>query len=330
MFVGAVPRIGSPITDRFDHWLPIVMENPLNPGSNIVLMSPVELQEGIARLSRGTYFREASLDLTLSVLTESAAQMSGLARVSVWALTDDHQELRCLELFELSSRRHSSGATICAERYPAYFRALHSEDSIVADDAYLHPSTAEFAADYLPETGVTAMLDTPIHIRGELQGVLCLEQTGSRVLWTTTHRLFAHAVANLITLALVEYEASEARHQAQTARERLQAVFDASRDALLLADGESGVILEANRQAEMLFGAPHHQLVGKHQRQLHPPELAGEQSGEFSQVVSGERRSPVRTRILGVDGRVVPVEITTEVADIGDGRHLVLGIFRPL
>lgn len=301
-----------------------------NPGGSTLLMSPIELQEGIARLSRGSYFREASLDMTLSILTESAAQMSGLERVSVWALTDDQRELRCLELFELSRRRHSSGAAIKAGRYPAYFRALHGEGSIVADDAYLHPSTAEFAVDYLPETRVTAILDTPIHIRGELQGVLCLEQVGTRALWTTTHRLFAHAVANLITLALVEHEAAEARHQARTAKERLKAVFDASRDALLLADGESGVILEANRQAELLFGAAHHQLIGKHQRQLHPVELADEQSGEFRQVVSGNRLAPVRTRIQCIDGRVLPVEITSEVADIGDGRHLVLGIFRPI
>ena len=96
----------------------------MNGPGNGVLMSPVELQEGFARLSRGTYFREASLDMTLSILTESAAQMTGVERVSVWALTDDRQELRCLELFERSSNRHSSGAVISAEHYPAYFAAL--------------------------------------------------------------------------------------------------------------------------------------------------------------------------------------------------------------
>ena len=306
------------------------MEHMLNPGGTTLLMSPIDLQAGIARLSRGTYFREASLDMTLSILTESAAQMSGLERVSVWALTDDHRELRCLELFEQSSCRHSSGLVIEAARYPAYFRALHSEDGIVADDAYVHPSTAEFAADYLPNNRVTAILDTPIHIRGELQGMFSLEQVGTRALWTTTHRLFAQAVANLITLALVEYEAGEARRQARTAKERLKAVFDASRDAMLLADGETGVVIEANRQAEMLFGAAHHELVGKHQSQLHPADLARAQTTEFRQVVNGEQRTAVHTRIQCVDGRVLPVEITIEVADLGDGRCLALGIFRPI
>jgi len=204
----------------------------LNPGANLNLMSPSELQEGVARLSRGAYFKEASLEMTLSILTESAARMSGIERVSIWALTDSQLELRCLDLYELSSRRHSSGQRIHASQYPAYFRALHSDGCIVADDARLHPSTAEFALDYLPRYQITALLDTPIHIRGDLEGVLCIEQVGTHVLWTATHQLFAHAVANLVTLALVEYEAEEARRQARWANERLRAVFGRSGDAI--------------------------------------------------------------------------------------------------
>ncbi len=187
-------------------------------------MSPVELQEGIASLSRGAYFKEASLDMMLSILTESAAQMSGVERVSIWALNNQHQELLCLDLFELSTRRHSKDQSIRASQYPSSFRALQAGNSIAADDAYTHPLTAEFAFDYLPRHGVTAMLSTPIHIRGDFQGVLGLEQVGTRQPWTAAHGLFAQAVANLVTLALVEYEAGEAKLQARAASARLKAV----------------------------------------------------------------------------------------------------------
>ena len=48
------------------------MGSMLNPGGNSpTLMSPAELQEGVASLSRGLYFKEASLDVTLSVLPAS-------------------------------------------------------------------------------------------------------------------------------------------------------------------------------------------------------------------------------------------------------------------
>jgi PAS domain S-box-containing protein len=303
----------------------------LNPGGNSpTLMSPAELQEGIASLSRGLYFKEASLDVTLSVLTEAAAQMSGVERVGIWALTDDQQELRCLERFELSSGRHLSGGALSSCRFPVYFGGLRSESCIAADDASSHPLTSELTVEYLQVNRISAKLDTPIHIRGVLQGVLTLEQVGGRQPWTPAHRMFAQAVANLVTLALVEYEAGEARRQADLAQERMQAVFDASRDALLLADGDSGVILDANRQAERLFGCARSDLVGKHQRQLHPSAQQVQNAGEFTRRINGKAVQAVTTEIQRRDGRVVAVRIETEVADISDGRRLALGIFREI
>lgn len=299
--------------------------NGLHTGA---LMSPAELQEGFARLSRGTYFREASLDMTLSILTESAAQMTGIERVGVWALTGDQRELRCLELYERSANRHSSGASLSAQFYPSYFQALAREEAIVADAPYLHPHTAEFAVDYLPHHGITAKLDTPIHIRGRLEGVLCLEQVGNPQPWTSVHRIFAHALANLVTLALVEYEANEARRQAKVANERLRAVFEASRDALVLADGESGLVLDVNRRAEELFGCSRIDLIGRHQRQLHPAGDGERYARIFHQVVEGEVVAPVRAEILRRDGTVFSVEIDAEVSDVSLGRRMILGIFR--
>lgn len=302
----------------------------LNSGGAAALMTPIDLHEGVASLSRGAYFKEASLGMTLSILTESASQMSGVERVSIWALTAARQELRCLDLFERSAARHSSGSVLHASEYPAYFQALGNESSIAADNPSQIPSMAGLANGYLAQNKVSARLDTPIHIRGELQGVLSLEQVGSPVSWAAAHRLFAQAVANLVTLALVEYEAEEARREAQTATERLKAVFDASRDAMLLADGETGVILDANRQAEKLFGFMRRDLVGKHQHFLHPKNLAGSVGEQFRQAVAGQLRATLLTEIQCSDGSVQPVEITSEIADISDGRRLALSIFRPI
>lgn len=214
------------------------MENLLSPGIGRPLTSPLELQDAIACLSRGSYFKEAPLDMMFSILTEAAAQKSGVERVSIWALNNEENELLSLDLYALSTQRHSKGEILYASSYPIYFQALRSGCSISADNAYTHPLTAEFAADYLPCRGVTAMLCTPIHIRGELQGALCLEQVGSRQPWTSAHGLFAQALANLVTLALVEYEAEEARSQAQAADQRLRDIFQTSRETPVMGDRE--------------------------------------------------------------------------------------------
>lgn len=307
------------------------MEHLFKPGLPGPLMSPCELREGIASLSRGLFFKEASLEMTLSILTEAAAQMSGVERVGIWALTDDQRELSCLELYERSRQCHTRGEVLSASRYPTYFRALREGRGIAADDPARHPLTFEFAADYLARHRVAAMLSTPIHIRGELQGAFCLEQVGTSEAWSAAHHLFAQAVANLVTLALVEFEAGQARAQALAANERLQAIFDASRDAMLIADGRSGTILDANRQAEMLFGCGRADLIGKHQRAMHPAgAIADESAVKFRQLISGQLLSPVLSEIRRSDGSGQAVEISAEVADISDGRQLILGIFRPI
>ena len=88
----------------------------------------------------------------------------------------------------------------------------------------------EFATCYLARHRISAVLDTPIHIRGKFQGVLSLEQVGTREPWSPAHRLFAHAVANLVTLALVEHEAEQARNQAKSATQRLRTLFGPAGD----------------------------------------------------------------------------------------------------
>lgn len=297
------------------------MENSFNFTTGNTLMSPEDLQQGIACLSRGAYFGEASLDMTLSILTESAASICGVERASIWALTDDHRELRCLALFERSTRRHSSGNTIDAIGHPAYFRALREGGCIAVDDVYNHPLTAEFISYYLPRHRITAVLATPIHIRGELQGVLCLEQVVTRQPWAPAHQIFAQAVANLVALALAEYEAYEAKRQTQVVREQLRAVIDASPEALLVADDHSGRILDANRQAEALTGRSREELLGLHHGMLY---VTGQQQVASATATVNHLAAEVRHS----DGRRVAVQVTTERTVLSDGGRLALNILR--
>lgn len=278
------------------------------------VFSPLLLQEGLARLSRGEIFRESSLDAVLSHLAEQAGRLAGVERASVWAFNHSHAELRCLELFTLSRQRHSAGEMIHAELHPAYFEALRRDGMVVADDVYVHPATQGFSEAYLLRHGITASLDTAIYVRGELQGVLCLEQVGIRQPWSSVHRLFAQALANLVTLALVEFEAGEAKRNAETASERLQAVFESSRDAFLLTEEPSGVVLDANREAERLFGYRRVELVGKLRQSLHPEGV--------------EDAGATQVRCQG--GRLLPVLTSVEIAELEGGRQLALVIYRPV
>jgi len=292
----------------------------------MALMSADELQDGVAKLSRGAYFKEASLDMTLSLLTESAARVSGVERVSIWALTDDQRELRCLELFERSSGRHTSGGVLSAADYPEYFRHLRESPGIAADDVYQHPATVELVGDYLSRHGITALLHTLIHIRGDAQGVLCLEQVGSRQPWTPMYGLFAQAIANLVTLALVEYEAQEERHKARRADERVKLLFELSSDAMLIFDSGSGCVIDANHQAENLFGCRRSELIGRWRRQLYRLPAGQDVNAIFARPAS----EPVTAELRRADGEWRAVAITTEEVEVAQGRRLALETMRSL
>jgi GAF domain-containing protein len=244
------------------------------------LSSSLDLQGAFAQLSRRGFAGD-HLDETLRQLTATTAQMLNIERVSLWGLTAQRQHLECIDLYELSRERHSSGLRLPAAAYPEYFRALAQGEPIIADDAMKHPSTQEFASDYLLMNGISALINSPIHADGELQGVLCIERVGPHSAWTSVQRLFAHAVASLVSVALLQHRRQSGQRRpaaAPAAAERAlskeaelrdanslrRALFNSARDAILIyADARTGHILDAKPgpQAEKLFGRGLQQLL---------------------------------------------------------------------
>ena len=57
--------------------------------------------------------------------------------------------IRCVDLFESTPARHTSGVCLQGDRYPEYFAALDRERLIAAGDAHVDERTREFSSDYL-------------------------------------------------------------------------------------------------------------------------------------------------------------------------------------
>ena len=269
-------------------------------------------------------FREASLDMTLSILTEAAANICGVERASIWALNDDHRELRCLALFaQRSIRRHSSGNTIDAIGHPAYFRALREGACITVDDK-LQPSADRGIHQLLPAAAPHhGRAGNPIHIRGELQGRAVPEQVATRQPWAPAHQIFAQAVANLVALALAEYQAYEAKRQTQMAPRTTARRHQCLPDAPWVADGHSGRILDVNRQAEALTGRSREELLG------FGITACSTRRSISKRPATLLRRVAWHAEVRRGDGGGLPVQVTTErTADLSDGGRLALNILR--
>lgn len=288
----------------------------------------LDLQGAFSLLARNSVHRRP-LDESLRTLTEAISRMLIVERVSLWALNGTRDALHCLDLFELTHNRHGAGEVLLEKDFPAYFAALGHEEMIVADDATTHPFTREFRESYLIPNGVVAMLDAPVHVMGELQGVLCIEQVGLHHGWTAVQRMFAAAAASLVALALIQHESSTVSDELEAANARLRAIFRSTRAAVVIANARTGLIVDLNPAAERLFGHAREALIGQPQTLLHPPDEAEHYQQLFSQQVH-QADALMHCQVIGANGQPVTVEISAEVVDIGRGEALIQRIFRPM
>ncbi len=104
---------------------------------------------------------------------------------------------------------------------------------------------------------------------------------------------------------------------------RYRQLLDASNDAIIVADAETGVIVEANRRLVELTGKPLYQLIGMHHSVLHPTMDHQRYNESFRrQVQEGVINDQGDSYLIHANGRRVPVIITGSVFQSG-GRRLV-------
>lgn len=108
-------------------------------------------------------------------------------------------------------------------------------------------------------------------------------------------------------------------------------LFDGSPDAIFLADAKTGVIIDANPAASHLLWRPLHEIIGMHQKDLHPPKREEASRRIFSEHANSEGETvhsgPEPHYALRSDGAEIPIEITAKIIKI-KGRKVLQGFFR--
>lgn len=107
----------------------------------------------------------------------------------------------------------------------------------------------------------------------------------------------------------------------------LELAWEHARDAMFLADVQSGLLVDVNPTAERLMGYDRTELIGMHQSRLHPEDERIGITEAFSKTAASSTLVP-GFHIQMKDGRRVPIEISSSDPFLSDGRLLVLGIFR--
>ncbi len=129
---------------------------------------------------------------------------------------------------------------------------------------------------------------------------------------------------------LVEMDAAE---KAEGIAKGLEAahvkLLDSIGDAVLVADGASGRILSANRQAAAMLKYPVDKIAGLHFTDLHPPEITKECVSAFTEALTRGHAPELRVPVRDCDGNLLPVSISAFTLSL-EGRTMVYGIFRDL
>jgi PAS domain S-box-containing protein len=112
--------------------------------------------------------------------------------------------------------------------------------------------------------------------------------------------------------------------------EKYRKQFEEALDAIFLGDAETGIILDCNHAATKLVGRKKSEIVGKHQKILHPPEeVEGEFSRTFRQHLTDKEGKILETQILTKNGEIKDVAIKANTFKMGD-KQIVQGIFRDI
>jgi PAS domain S-box-containing protein len=256
-----------------------------------------------------------SFEHRLQGILQVAAETLNVERVSLWKLDNiAATQIRCLDLFTLSSRTHEAGAVLRRDDAPAYFDAIQHERVVAADHARTDPRTSDFTASYLTPLDIHSMLDVPLRRGNEVSGVLCIEHVGAPRAWTIDEQNFAIATANLISVAIADQRRHEALIQLAQSDARAHMILDTAHDAFIGMDADSRVVAW-NAQAEQTFGWTREEAIGRNLADTIIPPAFREAhlNGMARFLQTGE--APVVNRRLELRGlhrrgHEFPIEIT--------------------
>ncbi|MCF4967891.1 GAF domain-containing protein [Nostoc sp. CMAA1605] len=217
----------------------------------------------LSRLTKHQSLSQGNLSAAFGEVTEAGAINIGVERASIWVSETTHDQIHCLDLFEKTTHKHSSGLTLSADKYPYYFQALQQNEVIaVADLVSQDPRTQELSSTYLIPCNITSILYIPIRLGETTVGVFCLESVGVVHHWTEEDQNFARALSNLVSLALEARERQRAEAAHRTSEKKLASAFRASPDPIALCTFPEGRYIEVNDSFCRFFGYSRTQVIG--------------------------------------------------------------------
>jgi PAS domain S-box-containing protein len=109
--------------------------------------------------------------------------------------------------------------------------------------------------------------------------------------------------------------------------EKYRKLFEEAMDAIFVADAETGILIDCNNAATTLTGRTKLEIIGKHQRFLHPDGNGGNFSESFEQHLGDKEGQIIETQIIQKNDEIRDVAIKANLIEV-NGKRMLQGIFR--
>jgi len=178
-----------------------------------------KLSNALARITKSQAISTGILMNAASAVAKEGCNALSAHRVGIWNFKQEEAHLECISLYDSFSGQFSTHEEYSMLDRQDYLKLLVTERLIVMNNAY-ECNLITGSNNYYDH--LCAALDAPVRVDGKLVGVVCVEQWRCKEYpdkreWAIEEQNFASSLADLMALAISNYERRKAREAAEMA-----------------------------------------------------------------------------------------------------------------
>jgi len=124
-------------------------------------------------------------------------------------------------------------------------------------------------------------------------------------------------------------ERKRADESLRESEEKFRLLFENAKDAIFWADPQTGLITNCNKTAENLLEKKRKEIIGSHQRMLHPPQKTEYYANMFKRHIEQKGAYEDEAEVITESGKIKSVQIAASITSVG-GKPIIQGIFRDI
>ncbi len=177
----------------------------------------VNLLEELNNISKIHFLSRSDIDVIMSDFAKRILPCIKMERMNVWLFNQERTALISIGEYDTRTKKFTKNSVLSAKEYPTYFKALNSNEIIIAEDIFNHPLTKEFSETYSKPNNIYSLLDIPLRISGELIGVMCYEKTDNPKEFSKDEISFCLSVSMVLASTLESRKRRAVQHKLEKA-----------------------------------------------------------------------------------------------------------------